>query len=179
MSTVPCAGEDADLHSRARWVSPTDLYHLLAAWTVTGLGMKCEGRKLAVRSPSVGRCCVCSAPAPARHPARLASKSLGLFASPYLAVLVRGNYSFLARRVLVGELQASVVDSHVEVEPCVLCCAPREEAACGKASSKPCISHFVMLQAVAQEEAVESLPVPVRSDTSSWFLLQAGQCVSA
>ncbi|XP_072729119.1 uncharacterized protein [Ciconia boyciana] len=135
-----------DLHSRARWVSPMDLYHLLAAWTVTGSGMKCEERKLAARSPSVGRCCVCSAPAPARHPVRLSSKSLGLFASSYLAILLRGNYSSLARRVLIGELQASVVDSHVEAEPRVLCCAPRGEAACGKASSQPCISHFVTLR---------------------------------
>ncbi|KAM7101306.1 uncharacterized protein J5F26_008845 [Ciconia maguari] len=135
-----------DLHSRARWVSPMDLYHLLAAWAVTGSGMKCEERRLAARSPSVGRCCVCSAPAPARHPVRLSSKSLGLFASSYLAILVRGNYSSLARRVLIGELQASVVDSHVEAEPRVLCCAPRGEAACGKASSQPCISHFVTLR---------------------------------
>lgn len=44
------------------------------------------------------------------------------------------------------------------------------------ASSKPCISHLVMLQAIAQEEAVESLRVPARSDTSSWFSLQAGRC---
>lgn len=35
---------------------------------------------------------------PTRHPTRLSSKSLRLFASPSPAILMRGNHSFLARR---------------------------------------------------------------------------------
>ncbi|KAM6408711.1 uncharacterized protein O9250_007949 [Rhynochetos jubatus] len=117
---------------------------------------------------------LCSCPSPT------AGKLLGAFRSPHPAILTRGNHSVHTRRVLAGNFRRrqQIRTSKQSPARCAEFCK-QGEAACGKASSEPCVSHFMVFQAIAQDEAVESLHVPARSDISTRFLLQAGRCASA